>query len=147
MYTSIVVGTDGSATANLAVQQASELARMCDATLHLVTAYRVRALITAAAESPMLAAAALDCEHDMARQAAVALDATADRLRRSGVRIESHACPGEAADALLEVAEQEKADLIVVGSRGMQGARRFLGSVPNSVAHRSPTTVMIVRTC
>lgn len=147
MYRSIVVGTDGSATAAVAVQQASELARICGATLHLVTAYRVRALVTAAAESPMLAAAALDCEHDMARQTVLALDETAARVRESGVRVEVHPWPGEVADAILSVADQEQADLIVVGSRGMQGARRFLGSVPNSVAHRAPTAVLIVRTC
>lgn len=56
--------------------------------------------------------------------------------------------PGDAASALIDVAETTKADLIVVGSRGMTGAARFLlGSVPNRVAHHAPCTVMIVRTC
>lgn len=147
MYRTIVVGTDGSSTSEIAMGHATELARMCGAVLHVVTAYRLRALVSAAAESPMLAAVALDCEHDMARQAALMLDETLARRGSSGVQVERHACPGEAADVILRVAEQEGADLIVLGSRGMQGARRFLGSVPNSVAHRARTSVMIVRTC
>ena len=54
---------------------------------------------------------------------------------------------GEPADAILDVAEEENADLIVVGNKGMTGAKRFLlGSVPNKVSHHAPSSVLIVRT-
>jgi nucleotide-binding universal stress UspA family protein len=53
---------------------------------------------------------------------------------------------GEAADLITQVAEQVNADLIVVGNKGMKGARRLLGSVPNRVAHRALCSVLIVRT-
>ena len=54
---------------------------------------------------------------------------------------------GEAADALIGVAEETGADLIVVGNRGMSGARRFvLGSVPNTVSHHCPCILLIVDT-
>ena len=54
---------------------------------------------------------------------------------------------GEPADAILDVAEEINADLIVVGNKGMTGARRFLlGSVPNKVSHHAPSSVIIVRT-
>ncbi len=46
----------------------------------------------------------------------------------------------------MRVAEQEKADVIVVGNKGMAGVRRVLGSVPNSVAHQAPCAVIIVQT-
>ncbi len=59
----------------------------------------------------------------------------------------THAREGDPADAILEVAEQTDADLIVVGNKGMTGARRFLlGSVPNKISHHAPCSVYIVRT-
>ncbi|HRV60538.1 MAG TPA: universal stress protein [Solirubrobacterales bacterium] len=54
---------------------------------------------------------------------------------------------GDPADAILKVAEDLDADLIVVGNKGMTGARRFLlGSVPNKVSHHAPCSVFIART-
>jgi len=75
------------------------------------------------------------------------LSTTAKELADRGVHVSSYACPQGAADAIIGVAEHQHADLIVVGNRGMTGTRRFLGSVPNSVAHHAPCSVMIVRTC
>jgi nucleotide-binding universal stress UspA family protein len=61
--------------------------------------------------------------------------------------VETFARQGDAADAILDVAEEQGADLIVVGNKGMTGAKRFLlGSVPNKVSHHAPCSVLIVRT-
>jgi nucleotide-binding universal stress UspA family protein len=60
--------------------------------------------------------------------------------------VEVHASTGSPAEAIVKVAEQEGADLIVVGNKGMKGARRILGSVPNTVAHAAPCSVLIVDT-
>ena len=57
-----------------------------------------------------------------------------------------HAAAAEPAEALTTIAVQEQADLIVVGNKGMKGARRVLGSVPNDVAHSAPCAVLIVDT-
>jgi nucleotide-binding universal stress UspA family protein len=57
-----------------------------------------------------------------------------------------HPSTGSATDTLVNVAIGENADLVIVGNRGMQGARRLLGSVPNHVAHHAPCAVMIVPT-
>ena len=66
---------------------------------------------------------------------------------RPGVEVETHAREGDPADAILDVAEEKDADLIVVGNKGMTGAKRFLlGSVPNKVSHHAPCSVMIIRT-
>jgi nucleotide-binding universal stress UspA family protein len=63
------------------------------------------------------------------------------------LKIETHARQGDPADALLDVAEERDADLIVVGNKGMTGAKRFLlGSVPNKVSHHAPCSVLIIRT-
>jgi nucleotide-binding universal stress UspA family protein len=68
-------------------------------------------------------------------------------LEEDGVRVETHAREGDPADAILDVAEEQGADLIVVGNKGMTGAKRFLlGSVPNKVSHHAPCSVMIIRT-
>ena len=75
------------------------------------------------------------------------LAATAETARAAGVEPRTHAREGDPADAILDVAEELGADLIVVGNRGMTGAKRFLlGSVPNKISHHAPCSVMIVRT-
>ena len=62
-------------------------------------------------------------------------------------QVETFARQGDAADAILDVAEEQRSDLIVVGNRGMTGAKRFLlGSVPNKVSHHAPCSVLIIRT-
>lgn len=144
MYERIVVGTDGSPTAMEAVREAARLAKLCDATLHIVTAFRpISALMT----NPEFAtiSAAVYAEVDPSAGAAEVTSRAAEALG-SDLKVERHQVGGSAADALCEVATTVKADVIVVGSRGMTGARRVLGSVPNSVAHNAPCSVLIVQT-
>ena len=76
------------------------------------------------------------------------LDEEAERIKSNGLSdVQTFAREGDPADAILDVAEETNADLIVVGNKGMTGARRFLlGSVPNKVSHHAPCNVMIVRT-
>ena len=75
------------------------------------------------------------------------LSEAADRVAEAGVASRSWAREGDPADAILDVAEELTADLIVVGNKGMTGAKRFLlGSVPNRVSHHAPCSVMIIRT-
>ena len=76
------------------------------------------------------------------------LDAARREAAGAGVaEVETFARQGDAADAILDVAEEQRADLIVVGNKGMTGAKRFLlGSVPNKISHHAPCSVLIVRT-
>jgi nucleotide-binding universal stress UspA family protein len=77
----------------------------------------------------------------------VTLADAAKDLEEQGVEVVTHAREGDPADAILDVAEEQGADLIVVGNKGMTGAKRFLlGSVPNKVSHHAPCSVMIIRT-
>jgi nucleotide-binding universal stress UspA family protein len=63
-----------------------------------------------------------------------------------GVEVETHAREGDPAEAIIEVANEQQADLIVVGNRGLTGIRRFLlGSVSSKVSEHAPCSVMIVR--
>lgn len=63
------------------------------------------------------------------------------------MEVNIHARQGDPADAILDVAEEQNADVVIVGNRGMTGAKRFLlGSVPDKVSHHAPCSVLIVRT-
>jgi nucleotide-binding universal stress UspA family protein len=69
-------------------------------------------------------------------------------LDDAGIAVHSVARLGEPADALLAVAEEVGADLIVIGNRGISGVRRYLlGAVADRVAHHAPCSVQIVHTC
>jgi|SRR3954468_14722244 nucleotide-binding universal stress UspA family protein len=138
----IVVGTDGSDTADVAVQRAAALAKLTGARVELVSGYREDYALVAG--TGMYVG---DLSGDARKSANGCLDAAAARLRADGLEVETHCMGGDPADALIDVAEATDATLIVVGSKGMHGGRRFmLGNVPNKVSHHAPCSVMIVRT-
>ena len=140
MYSTIVVGADGSDTASEAVKHAAELARRFDAHLHIVSAYKPSPVSTRG-----LPPEVSDAVRDGSKVETLLAD-LASRLRPTGIKISTHACKGDAAEAIIGVAGDENADLIVVGNKGMKGARRVLGSVPNSIAHQAPCATLIVYT-
>jgi nucleotide-binding universal stress UspA family protein len=143
MGEAIVVGTDGSETAKEAVNEAIRLAKAFDAELHLVSAYKpLRGAHVAGA--PEGAAKVWQPLPDSRVEAILQEAAAVVRLR--DVPVKTHTSQEEPADALLSIASEVDANLIVVGNRGMQGARRVLGSVPNKVAHHAPCNVLIVAT-
>lgn len=146
MFTRIVVGTDGSETAGEAVRQAIDLAKMSGATLSVVSAYEPVSKRRVEGEQ-LEAPADVAYEFGPREDVNVVLDAAAAVARKEGVEVQTHPVEGDPAEAILNVAEESKADLIVVGNKGMTGARRFLlGSVPNNVSHHAPCSVIIVRT-
>jgi|Tabmets5t2r1_1033131.scaffolds.fasta_scaffold54378_2 nucleotide-binding universal stress UspA family protein len=144
MFSSIVVGTDGSETAEIALKRAVELAALTGAKLHVVSAYEPSPA-RVGGNKPVAEAAAWSVGSDFK------VDAVLQRARDTargggGVEVEVHAPKGDAADALIKAAEEHDAGVIVLGSRGMRGARRVLGSVPNKVSHNAPCDVLIVHT-
>jgi len=146
VFKRIVVGTDGSETAAEAVSQALELAKMTGATLSLVSAYQPASGRRVQAEQ---SGAPADVQYEIGPREDVnlILDAAAADVKQEGVEVQTHPVEADPADAILNVAEETKADLIVVGNKGMTGARRYLlGSVPNNVSHHASCSVMIVRT-
>jgi len=141
-----VVGTDGSETAAEAVRQAVDLAKIAGASLSIVSAYEPVSKRRLEGEQ---AGAPADVQHEIGPREDVnlVLDAAAAAAKQEGLEVQTHPVEGGPSDALLSVAEETNADLIVVGNKGMTGAKRFLlGSVPNNVSHHAPCSVMIVRT-
>lgn len=145
MFKSIVVGSDGSNTSNLAVRRAAELAKTCGAELHVVNVCKPAGTVMAAPEA-MAMAAVVQVGEEAQKQAVQDLERAAHIAKAEGVKCETHGRVGDPATVILHVAEDTSADLIVLGNRGMKGARRLLGSVPNAIAHRADCAVMIVPT-
>ena len=147
MIKSIVVGTDGSDTARKAVQEAADLAAQLGARMEVVSAYapvsnqRLREEARQAPEDTQWMITAREDVDAKLREAK-------ELAEGAGVKdVDVHAREGDPADAILDVAEEKSSDLIVVGNKGMSGAKRFvLGSVPNKVSHHAPCSVLIVRT-
>jgi nucleotide-binding universal stress UspA family protein len=122
----ILVATDRSETAELAVAFAQDMAERYEAELLLL-----RVLLS---DDGVLAEASRDLA-DQARQLA------GDRGHSSVVVAE------DPAQAIIEAARRERADVVVVGSVGMSGRKEFLlRNVPNRVSHNAPCTVVIVQT-
>jgi nucleotide-binding universal stress UspA family protein len=147
VFASILVGTDGSETAQTAVRRAIELAAGLQARLQIVSAYepvsdpRLRGEQVIA---PKDAQWAVNPHDDVL----ALLEAARAQAVEAGVAdVETFARVGDPADAIVDVAEERRSDLIVVGNKGMTGTKRFLlGSVPNKVTHHAPCSVLIVRT-
>jgi nucleotide-binding universal stress UspA family protein len=145
-FQAIVVGTDGSDTAKKAVEQAADLAKQTEGELHIVMA-------AATVPESRLRSERAGVPDDVAHTVNPTEDTEADLkeaaapYQSSGIKVHTHAKTGDPADAIIDVAEANNADLIVVGNKGMTGAKRFfLGAVPNKISHHAPCSVLIVRT-
>jgi nucleotide-binding universal stress UspA family protein len=145
-FHSILVGTDGSGTASAAVDHAMQLASEIGAKLVIVCAFE----IAVGGESDTHKTSAVDSQWlgNPRDKALIVLESAAMKAKDAGIgTVATFARQGDPADAILDVAEEQASDLIVVGNKGMTGARRFLlGSVPNKVSHHAPCSVLIVRT-
>jgi nucleotide-binding universal stress UspA family protein len=139
MFHTIVVGADDSQTARQAVVAAADIAQMSGASLVIVTAYDPKSVrIEHLPPELRLSTTVHPADH--------LLKALATIGQERGLLVALEAVTGSPADAVVKVAEQTHADLIVVGNKGMRGTRRVLGSVPNSIAHAAPCSVLIVDT-
>lgn len=135
----IVVGVDGSETADRAATRAAQLAADTGARLHVVTAFDDATVeeVTVGTDRWVISST------DKALQTA---DSVATRLRSITSDITTAAAEGKPAEVLIDEAGRLDARLIVVGNRRMQGLGRVLGSVANTVAHHAPCDVYIVKT-
>jgi nucleotide-binding universal stress UspA family protein len=139
----IAVGTDGSDTAAKAVEFAMDMAERYGAKLVVASAYtpvsedRLRKEQTDAPQE-------IQWSINPSEEVDSTLRAVEEQARERGLKYASEARNGDPADVLVAIAADHEVDLIVVGNQGMQ--RRILGSVPNSVSHKAPCSVLIVKT-
>jgi nucleotide-binding universal stress UspA family protein len=147
VFTSILVGTDGSETARTAVRRAVDLAASLGARLQIVSAYEPVSDQRLRGEEVNVPADLQWMINPHDDVMALLKEAEAEAHEAGVATVETFARQGDAADAIVDVAEEQRSDLIVVGNKGMTGAKRFLlGSVPNKVSHHAPCSVLIVRT-
>ncbi len=142
MFSNIVVGTDGSETAGAAVALAVELARDQGAKIHLVVGVHTATAVAVPAgganvSDPSGGGLLRGIAQTMLEEVAGDLE---------GLETEIHTGVGDPAEVIISTADKVGADLIVVGSKGLRGTRRILGSVPNTVAHKAGCHVLIART-
>jgi nucleotide-binding universal stress UspA family protein len=141
MISTVAVGTDGSATASEAVRMAAEIARRFDARLVLLSAFKD---LPGAPIDPGGPSGEVQWASSTSARVREILARTSEELTRSGLECTTLADEGEPADVLLRLVEECDADILVIGNKGMK--RRVLGSVPNTVTHRAPCTVVVVKT-
>lgn len=148
MFSTIVVGTDGSDRANRAVAVAKDLARHSGSVLHLV--HVIKASPSGAPVAQVGSSVAVIGDAAMTREIRDAANAILEKVAAGDgddeLNIKTHVASGSPADVLVELAEKVGADLIVVGSKGMQGSQRLIGSIPNSIAHAANCDVLIAKT-
>ena len=143
MFETIAVGTDGTETADRAVDVALDLAERYGARLLIFSAYRPvrdKDLARERAEAP----SEVQWSIHAAEEVDATLARTLKRARERGVDSDTKARPGEPAEALCQLADEHQADLLVIGNRGID--RRVLGSVPRTVCQHAPCSVVLVKT-
>jgi nucleotide-binding universal stress UspA family protein len=126
-YQTLVVGTDGSPTSLRAVDRAAEIAARSNAKLIIATGY-----------SP---------SSSTARESSAVLREASDRAKSARARnVEERPIPGAPAEALVGLAKEAKADLLIVGRVGLDPIIGRLFSVPGNVSRTAKTDVLIVHT-
>jgi nucleotide-binding universal stress UspA family protein len=139
VFETVVVGADDSSTAREAVRMAADIAKLAGGKFHIVTAYDPKSIRVE--DLPQ------EFRYTSSNHPAdILLQALSSIAQERGLDPVVHAATGDPAEALIRIAERENADLVVVGNKGMKGVRRVLGSIPNTVAHGAPCSVLIVDT-
>jgi len=143
MVQTVAVGTDGSGTADKAVDFAIDLAARYEAKIVFISAYvpvNESRLKREAREAPDEVQWTINPAEDVDST----LRECEERAEQRGLRWASEARQGDPAKILVELAASNDADILVIGNKGMD--RKVLGSVPNSVSHNAPCSVLIVKT-
>jgi nucleotide-binding universal stress UspA family protein len=139
MFDKVLVGADNSPTAKHAIEAAAEMVLMSGGALHIVTAFSLKKITDSSLPAGF--------QHQSNESEAEAdLQVLSFIAKNLGVEPTLHFVSGDPAQVIIETADKIGADLVVIGNRGMKGARRVLGSVPNSVAHGVNCSVAIIDT-
>ncbi|MCT1414840.1 universal stress protein [Corynebacterium sanguinis] len=143
-YSSIAVGTDGSATSLRAVRAAASMARVYDADLTVICAHYSANTSLLNSSNAEQSKVDIVSDDDAARILGMAEDIAREE---QAPRINLMAKPGMPANVLLDAVQETGADLLVVGNKGMRTlAGRIFGNIPGDVAKKAPVDVVLVDT-
>jgi nucleotide-binding universal stress UspA family protein len=141
MYERIVVPTDGSACASAAVEHATDIAQQYDASLHLLSVVDSRNISHG---SPAVSPAQI--ESTLQEQAEGVVSEAADEAASEGLSVQTEVITGIPDTAIIDYAEENDLDLIVMGTHGRTGLHRYLlGSVTERTVRQSPVPVLTIR--
>jgi nucleotide-binding universal stress UspA family protein len=143
MVKTIAVGTDGSDTAQKAVDFALDMAERYGAKVVFASAY-VPVSESRLRKEQEEAPADIQWSINPSEEVDDTLRKVEEQAKERGLDYTSEARNGDPSDVLVAIAADNDVDVIVVGNKGMH--RRILGSVPNTVSHNAPCSVMIVKT-
>lgn len=135
MFSKILVATDGSGSATRAVNLGAKIAKAAGATLYAISVYA-----PGEASNPLAGARMSGVD------AAKGLLEDVVKHHGGDIDIETEALPGDPADVIVSEAKRHGIDLIIVGDRGMTGAKHVIGSVPNTISHQAPCHVLLAHT-
>ena len=139
MFQSIVFATDGSEYSRKAQRYACELARQYGATLYVVNVYPNTSELLGYKEYDLLASRRISLSQEL-------LDKVIQELSQEGVKTEREVLEGPTTEAILRVAEVRKAELIILGARGLGSLKGLLlGSVTHKVIQHARCPVLVVR--
>jgi nucleotide-binding universal stress UspA family protein len=148
----ILFATDGSPDAKEAIEFVERLGLPPSTVLTLLHVVRkkihqtTQLLTTDRVRPDTFIKLAEDLLEARGREGATLLETTRKVLNRPEIKIVENLAFGHEADEILKAAKRTRADLVVMGSRGLTGLRRFLlGSVSNKVTRHAPCSVVVVR--
>lgn len=140
MYTKILLATDGSENAKRAANEAAGLAR--ELSSHVILVY----IINNPPSQSRMVKANFDVHSLLEEDAKSEIKHTINIFEKDGLAYTLKVAIGDPAAEIIEIAEKERADLIVIGSRGLGAIKGvFLGSVSQKVTHHAKCPVMIVK--
>ncbi len=144
LYKRILVPLDGSPTSESALDQAIALARLCGASMALVMVYDPYPYIAAAAE---YASYQVELAADLRREAEQTVSAARNKVEAAGLQVSTQVIDVQKVwRAILDVAQAEQVDLIVMGSHGRSGLDKLvMGSVTQRVLQHTRLPVLVVR--
>ncbi|MFA1609627.1 universal stress protein [Halobellus rubicundus] len=147
MYDTILVPTDGSDTAEVAVDHAIDLAEKYGATIHALYVIDVDATSYSLGTEQVdrIRQGHLDEMPEVKESAERATGQVADAAAEHGLTVEEHVRAGQPARAIRKFAEENDIDLVVMGSHGRSGlSRALLGSVAEHVLRETQVPVLVV---
>lgn len=143
-FHTILVPTDFSEDAEAALQQATELAKATGGRIHLLHVYQFPVYVGAG--PGMAYSVSAELIEDVRRHATARAQEVEERIRADGVSVKSEILEGPPSERIVDCAEREKADLIVMGTRGLTGLKHvFIGSVAERTLRHAPCPVMTVK--
>ena len=139
MFNKILLAYDGSDGAKLALEKVADLAKFASAELHLLAVGRIPEYAETVSETE-------EAREQARSYYSKIMEDAAEHLKQRGLSARFHIDFGKPADTILRIAEDSRADLVVLGTKPHSALRRrFLGATVDKVVDHAHCSVLVVR--